>query len=361
MIVKELWIMLKSGLNLFHYQTLYSDYQNLDSLLFSGFITALSEFAMSMSNKQIEFLKLQIDELYFVIKDAIIVTSIIDATQGIEKNVLTQLLDYIGEKFLEMYASQLKNNLFNWDTIEEEFSHEIKLLITDQGIYEELKRELINSLFNQVLNRKLSPDVLHWKLTELSTNNAPDEIVKTLGIIENLIKILPATKSDVIIQSKVEDSLQTVQSFLLKKLTHEKYQLFVLCSDDRLFEEILGTFLVYGIICNQFRTFEALYKSIKTVNDTFGQFGYPVLLANPTISSEEILLVTNLCVQTKVFYWSTEKPTDNLLKLSVVKENFSLLPHVRCLFTQGCPKIQDVLKDIKNSSNLIEQIPTRLR
>ena len=356
MIIKEIWIILKNGLSIFHYQTAYSDYQNLDPLLFSGFIAALSEFAISMSNKQIEYLKLQNDELYFVIKDEIIVASIVDASQGIEKNVLTQLLDYIGEKFLEMNVDHLKDKLFSWDSVEDEFGHEIEFLITDQGIHEELKRELITNLFNQVLKEKLSPDILHWKIVELSNNNSPNEISKTIEVIENLIKILPAMKSDVLIQSKVEDSLQNVRSYLLKKLISEKHQLFVLCNDDTLYEEILSTFLVYGTICNQFRSFEALYKSMKAIHNSFGEFDYPVLLANSTISTEEILLITKISSTAKIFFWSPKEPSDILMKLAVTKENFIILPCVRCLFNQGCPKLQDVLKDIKNSSNLLLSI-----
>ncbi|MFX0095462.1 MAG: hypothetical protein ACFFBD_27245, partial [Candidatus Hodarchaeota archaeon] len=99
MIIKDLWIIGNSGVCLYHYHALFSDYE-IDQKLFSGFVAALSLFSTSLAGKNIDFLKMKDDEMYFVSFANIIIISIMN-TSGGEQYVIKQILNYIGEKFLE--------------------------------------------------------------------------------------------------------------------------------------------------------------------------------------------------------------------------------------------------------------------
>ncbi|MFX1534353.1 MAG: hypothetical protein ACFFDI_09040 [Promethearchaeota archaeon] len=349
MIIKDLWIIASSGLCLYHYHASFSEYE-IDETLFSGFIAALSSFAASLAKKQIDFLKMQNDEIYFISLNDIIVVSIMN-TAGGEQHVIEQILKFIGEKFLKSTAEVSMNDVFDSEEIKEFFTKEIEEFCGDETIYDDIKREMINDLSNQVVQGKLSPDVLYWKIMQLYSNSTPDEITKMLMTFENLKRVLPTITDDIILLAKIDETFQSVKFQLNITLNREKNYLLVLCEDNKLFEAIANNFMPYGTYSILYNNFSGFRHAIENWNRPFP---YNVMVVRPSLTRTDLnfLLGLKLKSQSKIFLFVENLSSDILEALSDWKEGIvNINPYYHfdqfhCQFT--CSIAGDIVNQFVN-------------
>ncbi len=327
LIIKDLWIITKGGLCLYHYHASYSEY-DLDESLFSGFIAALAAFTTSLASSHIDFLKMKGDEMYFEILDEIIVVSIM--TTGGEQHVITQMLYFIGEKFQDTFSNQLKLHTFDWDRIADNFTSEIEFLWADDEIYEETKREMINELFTQVTQGKLSPEDLYWKTMMLFLNSPVDVIEKTIDLIKNLETIsLPTLPLDMRLKAKVNATFQKIinelNAILYNKL--QTRRILIISDDYDLFQSLSNKFLAFGTLSMLFMTCFDLQITMKYWTED--QVPSSVLLIQPTITTEELDILDRLKLETesKIYLWVKELPPE-VKEIIDTKNNFIYIPQI---------------------------------
>ncbi|MHA2366759.1 MAG: hypothetical protein ACXAC7_22590, partial [Candidatus Hodarchaeales archaeon] len=151
MIIQDLWVISLNGSCFFRFQTQFSEYSDIDDCLFGGFISALMVFlkprTINQKPNQVDFIKLQKKEIYFIKMDQIIVVCITHVTNNANIGILNNFLQIIGEKFLRHYSNELNNSSFNWHSISFEFSKEISTILSYWGICpkKDLKTKLINA------------------------------------------------------------------------------------------------------------------------------------------------------------------------------------------------------------------------
>lgn len=350
MLVKDLWVIKASGISMYHYRNISeSDFQ-LDDALFAGFISALAAFAESLNEKQIDFLKMKEDEIYFVTLDSIIVVAIIASIKGTESHVIEQLLSYVGEKFIELFGYQIDQIFFDFDTITAEFDKEIKF-ITNSEIYEELKREMINKLLSDVISSKNDPDVLHWKVASLFQDSTSEEINQVLKMFDNLTNVLPSITNNVVLESKIKDAFQQATFQLISTLfRHEKNnQLYVLCPDN-LFQNIFNNFLPLGTTCSKFNTIETLATAIIAVDKWIKSINYQLLIIKPELSEKEADILTSVSEKCSVLVWVENLETTIQRKLKE-KPNITLYYNY-CDLEENCPNIFTILNHFSIKANL---------
>ncbi|KKK62721.1 hypothetical protein LCGC14_3001500, partial [marine sediment metagenome] len=240
MLVSDIWIIHESGLCYYHYQSPFSTSYEFDNDLFSGFIAALSAFTKPLSNKAIDFLKMQDEQLHFVIIDGIIITALVNELEDIDQEAIIQLLTYIGDKFIEKYSNYLDGHIFDWALIEKDFTEEISFLIAKDTVIEEMRRERISNLVNDVIMEKATPVNLVNSISKLYSNAKWQEIAKAKETIHNISRILPTLKYDVFLEARISNALKKTIDHLdwLAKLKLPMTQFFVYCEEDEVFERL---------------------------------------------------------------------------------------------------------------------------
>lgn len=356
MIIKNLWVINSSGLCVYTYKANFSDY-DLDETMFGGFISALASFTETLSQKNIRFLKLEEDELYFRdLKDIIVVT--IMNTAGAEQTVIDQMLQFIGEKFLENYSENLKSPIFDWSSIVEGFTEEINYVLGDEELYEEMKRELINNLLQDIMNGKQPPDVLTWKISYLFADSTPDEIVKTIEMIDQVTDILPTLRYDAILESKITDAFYKAKIQLSTKLIKDRNQLFVVCNDNDLFNKVFKNFLAFGTLCIQHKDYTGLIKSLQSIVRAHLNLTFNILLLKPFPSKDELAKLKELHVDEHIFVWELRE-TSETTKNFIEKSGFQL-SNTPCSLDHSCPKLFNLVYKLNQfQSNSIENLTVK--
>ena len=335
MIIKNLWVINSSGLCVYSYKANFSDY-DLDETMFGGFISALASFTENLSQKNIRFLKLEEDELYFRnLKDIIVVT--IMNTAGAEQTVIDQMLQFIGEKFLENYSDNLKSPVFDWSLIIPDFTAEITYVLGDEELYEEMKREMINNLLQDIMGGKQAPDVLTWKISYLFSDSTHDEISKTIEMIDQVMMILPTLKYDAILESKITDSFNKAKVQLATKLIKDRNQLFVVCDDINLFNKIFKNFLAYGTLSIQHKSIQGLIKSLSSILKADLKLIFNILIVKPLPTEEEIKLLKSMKIHDRVYIWEIRN-SDPAIKSLLEQTNFHLA-NSPCVMDHACPRV----------------------
>ena len=355
MIFKNLWVINSSGLCVYSYKANFSEY-DLDENLFSGFITALASFTENLNQKNIRFLKLEEDELYFRdLKELIVVT--IMNTAGAEQSVIDQMLQFIGEKFLENYSESLKSPTFDWSTIVEDFTKEMNYVLGDEELYEEMKRELINNLLQDIMSGKQPPDVLTWKISYLFADSKPDEITKTIEMIDQVTDILPTLRYDAILESKITDAFYKAKIQLSTKLIKDRNQLFVLCNDTELFNKVFKNFLAFGTLCVQHKDYAGLIKSLQSIVKA-NLLTFNILLITPYPSKDELNKMKELNIDKHIFVWELHNTSDDM-KNFISKSGF-ILSNPPCSLDHSCPKLFNLVYQLNQfQSNAIENLTIR--
>ncbi|MFX1511921.1 MAG: hypothetical protein ACFFCQ_04985 [Promethearchaeota archaeon] len=330
LIIKDLWIITKGGICLFHYHASYSEYE-LDESLFSGFIAALAAFTTSLASSHIDFLKMSGDEMYFTVLDELIVVSIM--TTGGEQHVITQMLEFIGGKFADNYSEHFTKHTFDWVSIAHEFTEEIEFLWADDEIYEETKREMINELFTQVTQERLSPENFYFKTMMLFLNSPAEVIESVINLIKNLETItLPTIPLDVKIKAKITASFKKIvnemNTILYNKL--QTRRVLVICEDYELFQALSDKLMAYGTLAMLFLTCYDLDITMKYW--TYDQIPSSVLLIQPSISIEEVQILERLKLEpeSKVYLWLREI-TPEVKEIVDNKSNFVYIPQIPSL------------------------------
>lgn len=337
MLIKDLWVIATSGLSLYRYSAPYSGYSDIEDSLFGGFIAALSTFARSLSQKQIEFVALGNDEIYFINLEEIIVVAIISGGEATQQQVIDQLLEFVGEKFMQLYGEHILQAVFDWQTIHKDFTSEIEFIIAmDADVYSELKREMINKLFDEIIQGGLPPDLLLWKVSGLFQESNPEEILKTVEIFENLAQMLPSMVTDVILETQIQDVFQRITYQLRSRLPqHNESQLYVVCNDAAVFSNIQKSFLGFGIPSVNIPDIENLLMTIQAVTKWVSEMSFNILVVQPTLSNSELNQLKKL--DANVVLWLRKTPSDKMRKQldgTKVKANVGY-----CDVPQGCPKI----------------------
>lgn len=354
MIIKNLWMINQSGLCVYSYRAKFSDY-DLDVIMFGGFIRALASFTETLSQKNIRFLKLEEDELYFRNLKDIIVVSIMN-TAGAEQTVIDQMLEFIGEKFLDSYLANLKSPTFDWSTIVEPFTEDISYVIGDEELYEEMKRELINNLLQDIMQGKQPPDVLTWKIAYLFSSSTHDEINKTLEMIDQVQSIIPSMKYDAILESKINDAFFKAKVQLSTKLIKDRNQLLVLCANMDLYNKIFKNFLAFGTLCIQHRDFSNLFKTLSSMKNSKINISFNVLIIDPIPSEREFNQLNELNLDNNLYIWENRTVNKNIEQ--IISKNSKLhLANPICNLDYGCPKVFDmVIKINADSDEFIEEL-----
>ena len=349
MIIKNLWVINSSGLCVFSYKANFSDY-DIDENLFSGFITALASFTtnLSQAQKNIRFLKLEEDELYFRDLHEIIVVTIMN-TAGADQTVIDQMLQFIGEKFLENYSEKLKSPTFDWASIISDFTNEMSYVLGDEELYEEMKRELINNLLQDIMNGKQPPDVLTWKISYLFADSTADEITKTIEMIDQVTDILPTLRYDAILESKITDAFYKAKVQLSQKLIKDRNQLFVVCNETELFNKVFKNFLAYGTLCIQHKDYNGLIKSLQSIVKANLNLTFNILLLSPMPSKDELAKLKELHLEDHIFVWELRDVSENM-KSIIAKSGFKL-SNPPCSLDHSCPKLFNMVYQLNQSLN----------
>lgn len=360
MIIKDLWIIEDSGLCLYHYHATFSDYE-IDSTLFSGFIAALSSFTECLAQKQIDFLKLQNDELYFISLKEIIVVSVMSTTGG-EQHVIKQLLKFVGDKFLKYrsrnFSKDIRTPVFDSKTIQEQFVREIGELCVDEALYDDIKREMVNDLFNQVIQGKVQTDVLCWKIIQLYSYSTPQEIEKLFRIFDNLKSILPTITDNISLRARIKETFQAVKSQLHIALQREESRLLVLCENDEIFNKIFDASLPYRIVAISHSSVSGLQH---TLENWVEPSPYNVLIAKFSLTTQEAELLSNLELQPNsrmfVYLQKISKEVRGMLSC-YNQENIMINNGYNCAFEQcsckyDCSIIEDIIEEIVSQFNNI--------
>jgi hypothetical protein len=346
MLVSDIWIIHESGLCYYHYQSPFSTSDEFDSDLFGGFIAALSAFTKPLSNKAIDFLKMQNEQLHFVIIDGIIVTSLVNELEDIDQEAIIQLLTYIGDKFIEKYSKYLDGHIFDWALIENEFTEEISFLISKDTVIEEMRRERISNLVNDVIMEKITPVNLVNSISKLYSNAKWHEIAKAKGTIDNISNILPTLKYDVFLEAKISNALRKTIDHLdwLAKLKLPMNQFFVYCEDSQVFERLFNLCLSYNAIPVQFNNMDSLTSAILKNSEWNNSLPFNNLILSPNIRTKDVTNLIKLS-EKKIYIFLNEELN------SVLKSIADSTPEIEynqrhCNFENSCKQCFEYVDSI---------------
>ena len=319
MLIRDLFIVNKGGLMLYHYKTTAES--NYDEVLFSGFVAALSTFTQSLTTSTIDFLKLQDNELHFVTIDEIIVTTIIQ-TDGGERTIIQTLLHFIGEKFLELYQDLL-NTVYEWNNIYNEFTSQIKILLEEQN-YEDAKLEIINENFLKTVNKNITPETFHWQVMSLFIRSPPDIVEKAIQIVTSLKNMSNQLNMDPLLELQINGALQKIVDDLSRVLPRRLRTLLVYSPDKKLYDVIYLSTLNFGIFCIEVIQLSNLFSII---DQWAGNNNYDILYINTSISLEDLNILKNLKTNRKIYLWLHDVEPD-LPILDNEKENILIVPQL---------------------------------
>ncbi|MHA1989608.1 MAG: hypothetical protein ACXACX_11315 [Candidatus Hodarchaeales archaeon] len=333
MIIKELYVISKAGLCRFHYKASFSDYE-IDETLFAGFIAALQTFTDSMAKVQIEYLAMQEDQIHLVSVEDIIIVAIMSIT-GAEQKIIDQLLTFIGKKFVDNYKSYLERPNFQWDSIVEDFTKQIEFIWADKEVYEEAKRGLISELFDKVIRKQVSADILQWKITSLFINSPDREKVKTIEKVEKLHAMVPRLVTDPILESEINESIQKSVEDLSKALPKKRRFLIVYCEDGNMYDIIFNKALGMNFFCIPVRAVSDISGIVYNWNE---ESPYNILYLAHTISEEELNALGEFSTPEKRAYlWLEEIPT------YAIKYR---LKHFNTVIVKQTPEFGDIIGEI---------------
>jgi peroxiredoxin len=357
-LISDLYIIHESGLCYYHYQSPFSTSYEFNQDLFGGFIAALSAFTKPLSNKAIDFLKMQNEQLHFVVFDHIIVVSLVNELEDIDQEAIIQLLSYAGDKFLEKYGDQI-DKAVEWDLLKDEFTEEISFLIDKDAVIEEMRRERISNLVNDVISGKITPVNLVNSISKLYSNAEWQEISKAKETIDNISNILPTLKYDIFLEARISNALKKTISHLqwLAKLKLPMSQIFVLCEDDSVFEGLFNLFISHNSIPVHFKSIQSLISAIENNTAWNEGMSYNILiLSGDNIKTKELNKLIKLVNKNIYLYLDLEEGT--VLK-SILEEVSSLVYKKRdCEISETCEYCQDFLESIYKTEldNLMNQV-----
>lgn len=294
MIIKNLWVIAKVGLCYYHYTAPYSDYQ-IDENLFSGFVAGLSHFADSLSaeHKSLEYLKMGEDELYFeTIGEIIVATIVMPREEKLQPFSIKVMLQFVGTKFLELFMSEMEDLSFDWIEINELFTNEINAFLQDKELLEEIKREQLQNLFNDVINSKIPLDIFHWRSVQLFADSDPLALKNAIDLLENLLEVASNLITDKILQAKISEILYRLMHDLGESiLKHDPKVLFIVCEKTELFNILSNIFLVKGIKALHSTRLDYLIEKIAKWNNSTP---FDILVIENSVTPRMIKTLHNL-------------------------------------------------------------------
>lgn len=253
MIIKNLWIISRVGICYYHFSAPFTDYQ-IDEALFSGFIAGFSSFADSLSteHRTIDYLKLSEDELYFETMGEIIVAAIMTTSGSDDEKLqpfsMKVMLQFIGNKFLELYVDTIQDLNFEWKDIHKEFTVEIQKFLLDKSFLEEIKREHFQTLFNKAISNHFPLDILYWRGIQLFSDLSPEGLKEALNLISTLSGVATTLVSDESIETKLLTILNRLEKDLKSIiLEHKQQKLLIICDSSDIFEKLSKILLSHGI------------------------------------------------------------------------------------------------------------------
>jgi len=294
MIIKNLWIIAKVGLCYYHYIAPYSDYQ-IDENLFSGFVAGLSHFADSLSaeHKSLEYLKMGEDELYFETIGEIIVAAIVmPREEKLQSFSIKVMLQFVGTKFLELYMNEVEDLSFDWIEINESFTNEIKTFLQDKDLLEEIKREQLQNLFNDVITGKIPLDIFHWRSVQLFADSDPLALKESIDLLENLLEVASNLITDEILQAKISEIIyRLIRDLGESILKLDPKILFITCENTNLFNIVANIFLAKGIKAIHIPGLDYLNEKIEKWNNSTP---FDILVIENSVTPRMIKTLHNL-------------------------------------------------------------------
>ncbi|MFX0152609.1 MAG: hypothetical protein ACFFAJ_17630 [Candidatus Hodarchaeota archaeon] len=338
MIIKNLWIISSVGICYYHYRAPFSDYQ-IDSVLFSGLVAGLSNFAESLSveHKSLDYLKMGGDELHLESLGDIIVATILagGGNEALDSFSTKLMLQFIGQKFLEEYQGLMNNLAYNWEDIQEPFNKEIKAFIQDQALLEDIKRGQFQNLFNQVISGILPADLLHWKGVQLFADSSEEGLEESLKVISGLEDVTPNLIEDALLEAKVLDVIHKLLKDLRSKIAQqEPKKLLVLCNSKKSYERLYQIFLPRKLFPIHCPTFTSLQKIIETWKDPSS---YDILVIDTELTKRELRSLYSM-------------PMDDLTKIVMVVNKIPRPPRGRIVHKRPISfVVQDEVEIIRNN------------
>lgn len=276
MIINNLWIIAKIGTCYYHFNAPFSDYQ-IDEVLFSGFIAGFSYFADFLSqHKTIEYLKFSDDELYFetigdIIVAAILSTSDTDDEEKLHPFSIKVMLQFVGNKFLELYSDTMEDLNYEWKEIQKPFTDEIQKFLLDRDFLEEIKREQFQSLFNKAISDQFPLDLLHWRGIQLFSNFSPEGLKESMKLLSNLSNVASTLIIDKILEAKVLRVLNRLEKDLKSTiLEQEPQKLLIVCDSQEFFDNLSTILLASGVQSIFCPSFDYLKEAISTWGESNG-------------------------------------------------------------------------------------------
>ena len=198
---------------------------------------------------------------------------------------------------------------------------------------------------------KQPPDVLTWKISYLFADSKPEEITKTIEMIDQVTDILPTLRYDAILESKITDAFYKAKIQLSTKLIKDRNQLFVVCNDNDLFNKVFKNFLAFGTLCIQHKDYAGLIKSLQSIVKAHLNLTFNILLLTPFPSKDELSKLKELHIDDHIFVWELRGMSENT-KNFITKSGFQL-SNTPCSLDHSCPKLFNLvyhLNQFQNSS-----------
>lgn len=254
-IVEELWVVTTDGLNLFNWQAKDKKTPQLPFSLVGGFISALSSFAKEITDRDIDYVKIKNNVLYIQhVRDKIIVAAMLDEVEWTEVEVVTRIIEFVGEEFLSQFEDRLATPAVRAEGIEEQFTPVVDMILNDPEIVTDLRQEVINSTISSVLMKNVDIITLFWRLVRLYGTTSSVEQERAFGIFRQTLNV--SNLSDTDLDEELIYSLSTLfeeVGNLLKQRPPSFKQLRELDPFSNLKNKrMLKNFLMYSLICFNF-------------------------------------------------------------------------------------------------------------
>lgn len=240
--IKNVWIISESGLSFYEYYE--SGEEPINSELFAGFVSAMSSFVKTLMTRELDTVHLKDWTIYFIKVKSIIVTTVV-RKENLDQAIVTRLLEFLGERFNELFEEKLlKNAIVNKTEIREHFDFEVQFLLSDPEILLGLKAEIVNRYINDTISNKVSRQFLFWKLIQLYINESSHDTNQAMGQFFDIVRIYK--QNETINPEKLDEVsaiLEKAQQIFQFNLPPELQTLLVLMDEEQLFNHIIDNFL----------------------------------------------------------------------------------------------------------------------
>ncbi|MHA1971689.1 MAG: hypothetical protein ACTSW1_01780 [Candidatus Hodarchaeales archaeon] len=215
--ILELWVMLDSGIQVYHKVFSKARKKSISGDLFSGFMTAMLSFGSNIGIGELESLQMENLNLYYIkTSESIIVSAITDKKS--QSTEVIEVLKKIAGRFSEYFPVENRDLLDTNDPTFSLFANDIVSLIESNGKTKEKdineKVLSLERIFHQVLIGKLTVDEVLDRVEKLLeeerlTNKEKDVLRSNFNDIKIMAEKLGLDSSTIQNIEKFEEGLST--------------------------------------------------------------------------------------------------------------------------------------------------------